>query len=218
MKKHIISLIFILFLTGCTVKYNIEFKDDKVFENFDVVVTEKEPNSIKYLKENDFYAYFNPEMIKYNKTISTDKDITKFNYSYSYNIDDYKNSMALSSCFSGYSIIKEGNYYLISTSDGVKCMTSDYSTIIDELDIVITTNHKLIDTNADEVSNYRYIWHINRENYVDKSIYLKIYQDKYVINYKNSVTNTLLIVLGIFVLVILPIIYIVLKRKKSNNI
>ena len=217
--KKIIVILILLLLTGCTVKYNIEFENDKVNENFTVYVdNSSESVSIDYLTNNDFYAYINPEMIKYKKTIKKSNDITKFNYLYSYNIDEYKNSMALSSCFKAYNIIKEEDYYLFSTSTGVKCMTSDASTIIDNLDIVIVSNHKLIETNADEIHDYKYVWHINKDNYESKSVNLKLYQNKYIFNYKHKFTNTILVIVFVGIVILLPIISLKIRRKRINKI
>lgn len=217
--KKIVVLLFLFVLTGCTVKYNIEFVDDTVFENFTVNVNDiKEPDSINYLTNNDFYAYINPDMIKFNKEIEKGNNITKFKYSYKYNIDDYKDSMALSSCFKGYNIIKENNYYLFSTSKGIKCMTSDNSTIIQKLDITIKSNHKLIDTNADEVYEGKYVWHLNKKNYLEKSIMLKVYQNKYILNYNKQFTKKLTIFLIVLAIIAVSFAAIMIKRKRSNKI
>ena len=216
--KKILILFILLLLCGCDVKYNIEFKDDKVYENFSILLNNNtESNSIKYFNTNDLYVSITPDMIKYKKDVLKENNNTKFNYSYVYDIDSYNNSMALSSCFKGYNVLKEKNYYLVTTSEGLKCMTSDYSTIIDNLDIVIETNHKLIDTNADEVSNNKYIWHVNKKNYQTKSIMLKVYQKKYVFNYKGEMTKKIIIAASIIFVILFSLIYILLKRKKSNK-
>lgn len=217
--KKILILLLALFLCGCNVKYNIEFKDDKVYEKFSIGLNNvTEENSIKYFNTNTLYAKINPDMEPFKKDVLTKNDKTYFNYSYVYNIEDYKNSMALSSCFKGYNVLKEKNYYLITTSEGLKCMTSDYSTIINNLDIVIETNHKLIDTNADEISNNKYIWHVDKNNYMTKSIMLKVYQKKYVFNYKGEYTNNIIIISFIIFVVLCGTMYIAVKRRKSNKI
>lgn len=219
MKKIVLLVLMVIFLTACDVKYNIEFKDDKVYENFTVSVNKNtEKISSKYLKENDFYVSIDPEMVKYNKKIEERKDIEKFLYSYSYDIDNYINSKALSSCFKAYTVIKENDYYMFTTSKGVKCIKSDTSTIIDNLDIVITSNHKLIETNADEVSGYKYIWHVNDKNYKNKFIKLKLYQKKYVFNYRGSFVKKLLLSLAILTIAIIVVIKVRSKIKNSNNL
>lgn len=218
MKKIIISIFVILLMTGCKAKYTIDFENDTVKEHFDVVVDKTEEYSLKYLKEKDFYVSFNPEMVKYEKKITENKENTIFNYSHSYNISEYDKSMALSSCFKGHSVISEDNYYLISTSEGVKCMTSDYSTIIDEIDVVINTNHKYIDSNADEIKNNSYIWHINKDNYEKKHIMLKVYKDKYTLNYKNNSLKKVIVPLAILIIGVVVGVYIYIKKKRVNNI
>ena len=219
MKKIFISIFVLLLLSGCKVRYNIDFEDDSIYEYFGVVLDNKEEkSSIEYLKENDFYVSFNPKMIKYNKKIEKNKNTTSFNYDYLYELDDYKKSMVLSTCFDAYNIIQEDYYYLITTSEGLKCMTLENSTVIDELDIVISSNHKLIDTNADEINNYEYIWHIDKNNYKDKNISLKLYKDKKIFNYKGRITKKLITYGSIFLVILIIISYIYLKRKRRNKV
>lgn len=218
MKKYFI-LFLLFFLCGCSVKYNIEFKDDKIYENFSIALDNStEKNSIKYFNTNDLYAKINPDMEKYKKEVLKEDEKTNFKYSYVYDIEDYNNSMALSSCFQGYNVLKENNYYLLSTSEGLKCMTSDFSTIIHNLDIVIETNHKLIDTNADEILDNKYIWHVDKSNYKTKSIKLKVYQNKYVFNYKGKMTKIIIVVVSITCIILFSTVFVLLKRKKTNKI
>lgn len=220
LKKNFLIIFFLVFLLcGCKVKYNIEFLNDEVYEDFSVILDKtKEKNSIKYFDENKLYASLVPDMIEYKKEKNETEKNSIFNYSYKYNIDNYSDSLALSNCFKAYSVIKEDNYYMITTTEGVKCMTSDYSTIIDNIDVVIKTNHKVISTNADETSRCTYTWHINKDNYEKKSIFLKVYQNKYVFNYKEKSTFKLILIVSITLIVIIVGSILIIKKKVSNKI
>ena len=79
-RKILISLFVLLLLSGCKVKYKIDFEGNNIHESFDVLLNNDDKNSIEYLKTNDFYVSFNPEMVKYDKKIDIGKKFTNFNY------------------------------------------------------------------------------------------------------------------------------------------
>ena len=66
MKKIVLLIVFILFLTGCSATYNIEIYNDKVKENMNYVITD-----FNYLNKqyDDNYTY---------------KDLIDFSTSYPY--------------------------------------------------------------------------------------------------------------------------------------
>ena len=219
MKKQLLIVAVLLFLTGCSAKYNIKIVDDKVYESISANVNNKtEQAALKYLKNNEFYAQIVPNLIKYDKKSKENGEITEFDFSHEYEFDDYKNSNILSTCFKGHSIIKENDTLLLSTSKGVKCMKSDNSKLIDNIDIEIESNHKMIDNNADEIKGNTYIWHIDEDNYEEKNIMLKLDVKKKIYNYEGNITKLLLIIGIPSLIIIVAILIVLIKRKRMNQI
>lgn len=221
MKKIILFLIIIL-LSGCTVEYNIEIKDNKAAEKFIIKVNNSEKENLKYLHQNDFYVSLVPDEITYDKKETKKKDITQFNYSHEYNLNDYEESNSLSSCFGAHNILYTKKYITISTSTGIKCMKQDYAYIFDSLKIVLKTNHQVKESNADKVDGYIYTWNIDKNNYSNKNIYIKLYKDKYVFNYENEFYKQIALYGGISCAIIGIVTFIIIKfikkRKQSNKI
>ena len=75
----------------------------------------------------------------------------------------------INSCFDAFSFVTNNNDYILSTSKGFKCMFVDYNEV-DSVEIIITSNHEIIESNADELKNNKLIWNINDENAKDKQI------------------------------------------------
>ena len=212
--KFFLLVCLLIVLSGCKATYNLEIKNKSFKERISISTTNTNDNSIKYFKDNKFYAVMNgaSSFVEYNKKISGNN----VKFSHDYNDLDYNDSTVLKSCFKAYSIIKEGNYYNLSTSEGIKCAIEEDRLLLDDLDIVIKTNHVVKENNADEVHNHKYIWHFNKDNYSNKSINLKFYKDKYVFNYDNEFVIMISIICGI-VLTILISVFIMLKKAKNAN-
>lgn len=213
--KKMLFLLFVLFLSGCSATYNLEIKNSKFNEKIEIDASKE--SELNYFKNNDLYSIMSNynNFHKYNKKI---ENSLKAHLSYNYNFDEYKNATVLNSCFNAYSIIKEKDYYILSTSTGLKCVKEENSVLLNNLKIVIKTNHKVIKSNADKIDKYTYIWNIDQKNYDTKEIYLKFYQDKYVFNYNNEFTIKMLILSSIVVVLLLVIFIIIKKVKKAGRV
>ena len=215
--RYIMLLLILLLSSGCTAVYNLELKDDTFNEKITINSDEK---NIPYFKNNSFYAIIDgaSNFKKYDKKIKNNV----INLSYKYDGLEYNKATALSSCFEAYNVIKEDNYYIISTSKGFNCATEEDTVLLDSIKIEIKTNHKVKDNNADEVKGYHYIWNLNKNNYKDKKIYVKLYKDKYVFNYENEFYKKLALYILIVCVIISSGMYIfvkfIRKRKISNKI
>lgn len=196
-----------LFLTGCTVEYNLTFKDNVLTENIDINASDSSLSldEIKQMLEDqmptegsnsDFYEVD----VKKNKIIELTND---------YNIVTYKDSPILSQCYTAYNFIQADEYYDLTTSQTFRCNPFDYM-VIDEIKIKIKTNHKVISHNADEVKGNTYIWKITTENANYKPIKIRFSKEK-------EQSSLGLIILGITAIIAIIIVSIVLMVKKSKN-
>lgn len=188
MKKLIILLSISLLLCGCEVNYNLDFTDDTLTEDITVSL-DKSRYSIENFEELKNYNFFaindilNP--LEYEKEFKEESHNYIGNYKYKYFIFNYNSSNILSTCYDVHSFINDENQYILTTSNVFKCMPFEYMDV-DKITITLTTNHKVIDNNADKISGDKYIWEItneNKENKPIKIIFDKEKEDKNDINY-----------------------------------
>lgn len=212
--KHILLVFSIIILCGCRATYKLEIKNGIFKEK--IYINELNDSSLSYFKNNRFYAVMNgaSSFIEYKKKIGNDSVLLKHDY----NNIDYNYSTALKTCFAAYNVIDEKGYYLISTSKGIKCAVEEDRNLLENIDIVIKTNHVVKENNADEVKKHEYIWHFNKDNYSDGNVYLKIAKNKYVSNYNNEDTILIIILCFLSIVIISSILIILKKVKKAQKV
>lgn len=218
MKKYLIILLFLVLLTGCDAVYKLEIRN-KDFKEKIIIETDKK-KQLNYFKNNQLYAIMDgaSNFEPYKMSINTWFSNKKLKLKYKYNDLEYEKATVLSTCFDAYNVIKEENYYLLSTSKGVKCFAEEYKPLLKNLKIVIQTNHKVIDSNADEYGRDTYTWYVDKNNYKRKNIYLKFEQNKYIFNYKNEFVISVVILLAMASSIGLIILILKNKSKRANNI
>ena len=216
-KKIFFLLITILFITGCSSKYQLEVTNDKFIEQVDTeILNEDIPDynpkasnsdfATLFIKDDTFVTPFpdNPS-IHYNKKVNQTEDGYNVKLSYTYKPDEYKNSYAMNLCFEKKNFQNEKNYFLFHLSGRFDCLYSD------NLTITVKTDNYVNEHNADKVEGNTYIWYIDSSNLNTTDINIKISkQDK-----KNYIfRNAVLIIIG-FAL-IGSAIYITYKKNKRN--
>ena len=212
--KYILLIFSILVLCGCRATYKLEIKNGVFKEN--ISINDLNDSNLSYFNDNKFYAVMNgaSSFIEYKKKIKNNS----VNFTHNYNNTDYSFSTALKTCFAAYNVIDEKGYYLISTSKGIKCAVEEDRNLLENIDIIIKTNHVVKDNNADEVKKHEYIWHFNKDNYNDGNIYLKIQKNKYVSNYNNEDTILIIILCSLSIVIIFGVLIILKKVKKAQKV
>lgn len=199
MSKKIILLILILLLTGCSGTYELEIKNEKVIEKttalYDSSKVVGDPYeytkklSLKYDDNGDFLSY------ETKKNISK-KDKTGVELTNKYDsIEEFKEeSKIINYCYIARSITNyENDYLTLKTSSEFTCFRDVEE--LEKVTIVIKSNHKLKETNADRIKNHTYYWDITKDNYKEKPISLTLYSDKYVWNYDNEILKRLILII-----------------------
>lgn len=226
MRKKIqkIGLIAVTFLmTGCTVQYDLYFGDNVITEN--IIIKENkvdiDENNLSYLKEKNPNTLINDLDEFYEKKMNeTEKDITgalTYNYTYS----NFRHANLIKPCYEVIGFAEDETSYSLSTSNSFECLLYEYNPL-DSVQINISTNHKVLENNADTVENGIYTWNVNEENVNNKEIYIKFSKDldpeyinkekqKEYFNYLIIIISTIIIISGI-------IVYMKLKNRKNNNI
>ena len=188
-RKIIVLLITILFITGCTKKiyepnnintinYNLNIADyyyEKIIALLPVDaynIAQKSINDdIESLEHalllNDSYPLLNDNDIIYNKKISSINNNYKVKLEYEFIENDYINSTFINTCFENKSIIQEDNYIEINLSGLLYCY------IDKTINIYVTTNHKVIESNGIKENNTCH-WKIDNTNNDNVSIHYKI--------------------------------------------
>jgi PBP1b-binding outer membrane lipoprotein LpoB len=209
MKKNIIILIIsILFLTGCTSEYTLEFSNKKIKENITVDILDSDiPNqntqqvaevddSITPFIENDQYPFMDNTEKKYIKKVTSIDGGKRVNLKYTYSHNDFKNSKTYNMCFEKKSFNELRKGYSLNFSGKFYCRYTD------EVAIKIKTNNVVINHNADKVEGNTYIWYINSKNVDDVNISMEL---------SNKVTYSKYIIYGILGIVAVVLLFAGLK-------
>lgn len=207
-----------LSLTGCTIDYSVKFDGDIVNERISGYVTDKEIGdgskgtglNIYYdLLYSDQYALTEGEDL-YTKNIIDKKNKIQYEFSYVYD-DNYNKSMILDSCYENVFFDDDDDFYYIYLSGDFYCMYAD------KININVTSEYAIIDSNANKIKDNNYIWIIKDQN--DADINLTI--SKTLKHQKNNTKNGMdtFRIIAFVILIILSIItYLLYKKKNSDEI
>ena len=206
MKKIILVILSLFLLSGCDVKYELDYKDNTFYETLFVnnyYVNNDESFLIDHYKNDNIYSDINDKVI-------TDKRITskggnKYNLEFmaSYDEESYSNSLAISSCFE-YHKFEEDESTIYSALYG-----DYYCDEFDKLEITFDTDKKINYSNAHEEKFGNLVWNFEPED--DIEIEFEINK-----NESKPVTYTLLVVL-LIVATILLILYFAYKFYTINK-
>lgn len=216
MKKNILILIAVLFLTGCGLEYEISFDENEIKEkitatfNSDIydVANSVDGDSFyieKELVENDVPALIDNKDY-YNKVIDVkdNKSTVKLKYSYSY--DNFENSYLLDRCFENVYVNNTEEYIYVSLGGNFNCFYED------DIQIKLSTKYKLTNHNANKIKDGYYIWNINM---IDDESEIKFLLTKEEASIRDTSSSSQIILL--IVLLIVTIAAVVLLKKYAKN-
>jgi len=237
-KNFILIAILVIFLTGCNATYEIDIHDDEVVESLQFVEqnssvwdapistdpnegTEATEGTLTYRKmindelKRNTQVFINESGTYFNKKLISNSKGLGLLYSHTYDILDYKNAYIPNNCFEYFNVITQKDVYIISTGEGFTCF--DTFNKLKNLKIIVNTNHKVKDTNADIVEGNSYIWEVDKNSSTTKSIYIELYQDKFVTDY-DVIKRIIVIIIALAILSIIVIIFFKKKASKNNKI
>lgn len=234
MKK--ILLISILFLTGCSVQYDLVITEkEEVKENFYVYIDNQiiKNNSMSIDEYLDHYSSIysqNEKYKKFNITTKEGKNKSYFKVNRTYkNLNDYIDSYSFKSMFD-YADIERGNKYIsFTTSDNAYLEALKNDELIsetnkyDDFKVSIKFYNEVVNHNADHVNKKEniYTWNIlddDKENFIFFKIGPKV---KYSVMLKDKISENIVsisIVSLLFMLIIGFFGYVYVKIKKNNEI
>lgn len=180
MKRVIFLIGIIFFLSGCSVKYEIDLTNNGVNESLNVIETDSSNQYFEMLKDyNDdvpviytdqdpdmYGSYEGVEFYDINNLSSDTK--ADFTLSHAFSNNDFSQSNIINTCYDRVTFTNNANSLNINTSSKFLCFQK-YITL-DEVEIAIKTDKVITSHNADRVENNTYIWLLNKDNAQNKSI------------------------------------------------
>ncbi len=193
MKKILLLLICILFITGCsfqesenkidTINYDLNISNHYV-ENitftfpsnaYEIAAAsiDQEYDSLEYILLIDNFSrpIHNNVYSFYGKTIEQFKNAIEVNLNYDYLEKDFVNSNYMNTCFEKHSIKDENTYLEIELSGEFYCL-QDKTMIIN-----VSSTYPEQYSNGDYVDG-KTTWTIDQDNVKDVNIYYKVIRDK----------------------------------------
>lgn len=223
LKKIILSVLLLLFASGCDAIYNVEIYNDTCKE--DVTIIEDDSNN--WYDKNQYGATFkdmldeeyNHDNYYYSKKMISSESELGLNYKGELSLIDYDTSSIVYRCYDYFTMAEKDESIVISTSNHNRCF--DNYKWLDNLTINVKTNHKVISNNADNINGNTYTWELSKYDN-DRPIQIELSKDEYVFNYDNEILKkfgTVAIVVGsITLLLILVALYFYIKNKRANKI
>lgn len=200
--------------------------------------TEKTPyDDLKNEKYTYTYRELVNEQLKKDETIKQLEGLSKINNpwqlglklkrDYKLSRDDSKSNSLIkiagpTMCYDKFNVTEdaENNNLTISTSGENKCF-SMYPNL-DKITVKLKTNHKVVDSTADNVNMHTYTWNLTRENSQNKPLQITLKKNDYVFNYDNRIVKIIgfAIVISISLVIFYKLVIIIynFKVRRKNKI
>lgn len=229
MKSKCLILVFLIFMMcGCTAEVNLDISDNKIRESVDItfyqnvlypkdIIKTSFRNYIPVYAKNLIVDTMPDEPLEgidyYTKKETDLGNGYKFNYSYDFNINEYKEARTVKDGFRSYNITFNQDDHTISLfAEGTLLYFNEYPEL-EEVKINIKTDYLVKENNADNVKDNTYTWVFKKDDV--KSINMLIDTSDVVKNVDNTniiIIASILIVIGFIFLLLL------LKNKRNNKI
>lgn len=196
MKKIILLIIAVFFLTGCDAEYTLEISND-VKENTKIYTlkTDESKYGDSFLKDflnqqtlSNIPIYFNPSnydelngekqegVLYYDITSYEENAFTGIEANTDlFSLTSIVRSRAIKSCYEEVTIQKNNSLYRMNTNS--TCKAFENYKLLENLAIHIKTSYDVIYHNADQVDGEIYTWLIDKNNYKEKPISFVINTD-----------------------------------------
>lgn len=213
MKKKIALIISLLLITGCSANYEINIKNNKITEKVTLIekdssLFDKKMESGSTLREafDDIVNYEDPfgvptyeaKSINTNNTLGIEYKVLQNK--------ELSGLSGLNKCYKNPKVEVVNGIVKLETGDNFECY--DYYELLDSVKVVINTNHKVIESNADEKKGNSYIWNITKDG--NKNI-------KFSYKEKIDSSNKIIVVIVVLLFFIIISALLFLKKSKKNN-
>jgi len=221
MMKKIIFLLIILLLTGCSANFNVEIKQNTIEQNIFIQANNYELDGtlLNTIAKNVYIDKQDTTVLGRFRLLNNKND-NPLNAFVSYNINDYDYDYSLYICYDNQNITYSNNILKVETSDYFNCF--DKYSIIDDVNINVTTGYKVLENNADKVDGNTYTWNITKYNKKGIKLTLDTTVDEIQEEEKQKEKlnkNLIFIVMGTLVLFAFgTVLFVFIKSNKNNKI
>ena len=182
MKKRLLIISVLLFLTGCSCQYNVTIDGNKYKEEIRLIgsdateISSFNNNWQVPVDKDDFNVGTDPD-----STLENNSNIYKYTlqgntltFTSDFTTNGYQNSTAVSNCYKTFTVQNYPDSTIISSSQNTICF--DKYPTLDSVSINITVDRGVKTHNADSVNGKTYTWHLTNSNH-DKGINLILIND-----------------------------------------
>ena len=186
--KRIKKLLFVFLMigicSGCTIKYDLEIKENEVIEKIivdDVEMAGRTSNDILNTYNSWMPVYDNvdnPDLIQdsdddegkiagieyHNKSKVKTEDGYRLNYNYTYPIDEFKHANSMKLAFGSPSFYNASDYINLRTNNVNALCNYDYFESLQVNIKVDLSTYKVRQSNAHKVKGNVYTWNLNQSN------------------------------------------------------
>ncbi len=228
MLKKIVLILSLIFLSGCSVEYNLNIDDDQYLEDL-TLTTSSTSQDYENLKNYSWPKPIDYTVTGYSEAPEKQDGVTYYDYlnnsndnqasiTYKYDMSEsqIKKSAIIHNCFTSINIYNSDNSKTLQTSSGFECF--DKYPPLENVTVNIKTTKEVVDNNADFVNNNTYTWVINKANASTKSIYLELNNSttqEEEVSQEGLSIEIILIIIGVFI--ILLVVLIKLKNRKYRR-
>ena len=233
MKKIFLLIISIFILTGCSAEYNLVYENNLFNESLKIITLKDEyfDGSLTTSLIDNYYSMplltnyklqpgDNPtedceECKFYNKELIDENNNYGINMYYNYEEkSEFSNSSIIYTLF-------EKNYINDNYIEVRDCKNIfNYYTNLNEIKIVFSTDKEVVESNSDQEIDGKYYWYINKENYKDKEILIKLGEsEKEIVRSDGYLSGNIIkyVLMGLAIIILISIIVIYEKVKNSNK-
>ena len=217
MKKVILLIIVVLFVSGCNAEYNLVIEGDNLKEELIINAENIEESDSIELNERDYSAIVGEDTLLYSKEKEKVSDAYRMILSYGFDRGNIRTSKMVNTCFDSVIVTNTSTMLRTLTSNYNKCF--DLYTSLNNLTINIKTPNEVTFHNADKVNDGVYTWNVSRKNHKDKPIQLVMSNNLAPTNgsIAKSDNNTLIIIVAIGAILIIGggLGYMIFQKKKK---
>lgn len=195
MKRIILLLILVVFITGCSAEVNINVSSNGIYEQVTITdnVSNGRPKEHILASYREYVPAFSKTLIAdtepdvklegveyYTRALEETNTGYKVSYGYKFGFDNYKDSRSVDLGFKDAIIQRDAvdkEILLTTDSDGLKYFNM-YPALSNVTINIVSTEFKVKDSNADYVNNNVYTWVLNGNT--KKSVYIVFDDPNYV--------------------------------------